>query len=94
MSNDEPAVVTVAVPLDDAVQLNHTDAPPELPAIAGSSVSFVAPTFVPVIVPLAPERAIALAKSSFPGAFATRATAVAGRTSSTAATTAAEIPRR
>ena len=68
VSKFEPAVVNVTVPVEGAAQRYQTDAPPELPAIEGSPVSFVAPTFEPVAVPDAPVTDCAFANMSFCGA--------------------------
>jgi hypothetical protein len=47
VSKSEPSVVIVADPVDGAVQLYQTEAPPTLPPWFGSPVSFVAPTLEP-----------------------------------------------
>jgi hypothetical protein len=54
VSKLEPEVLTVAVPELGAVHAYQIEAPPAFPAWLGSPVSFVAPTFDPVAVPLAP----------------------------------------
>jgi hypothetical protein len=51
-----------------AVHEYQTDLPPPFPAWFGSPASFVAPTFVPVALPLVPDRAVAATKASFAGA--------------------------
>src|SRR5438552_11216400 len=71
-----PAVETVTLPEDGAVQDHQTEAPPLLPAMAGSPASLVPPTFEPVTVtggvPLAVE---ALAYGSLTGPLDTAAPA-------------------
>src|SRR3954468_7786823 len=74
VSKEEPTVSTVTVPLEGAVQVNQTDAPPALPAWSGSPASLVAPALEPDALPEAPLSAWPEAKASFAGP-AARATA-------------------
>jgi hypothetical protein len=57
-------VSTRVEPEAGACQLYQTDLPPTLPAWFGSPGSFVAPTLVPLTIPLLPERTCAAAKAS------------------------------
>ncbi len=63
-----PTVSIVTDPPAVGVQAYQTEAPPALPAWAGSPVSLVAFTLVAVMVPVAPVRTWALAKASLAGA--------------------------
>src|SRR6266481_9797990 len=67
VSKSLPSVAKVTVIFAGAVHVYHTEAPPSLPAIVGSPVSFVAPTLLPFIDPLTPTATCALAKLSFAG---------------------------
>ena len=53
--------------LAGAVQRYHTECPPESPAWFGSPVSLVAPTLLPVTLPVLPLSDWPLAKASFTG---------------------------
>jgi hypothetical protein len=69
VSKELMAVEMVTVPEDGAVQLHHTDAPPELVEIMfGSPVSLVAPTLEPVTLTDEPLTSVALTNMSFTGA--------------------------
>ena len=68
MSNDDPSVLNVTVPLAGAVHVHHTvftDFGSNLSR--GSPLWRVAPRFDPVTLPLAPEIFVALTKLSFAG---------------------------
>ena len=67
MSKLLPNVSMVTEPLAGAVHRNHTDPPPGSPAWLGSPDCLVAPTLVPVSVPLGPLNTEAVAKVSFGG---------------------------
>src|SRR5436305_7473636 len=60
----------VVNPLDGAVQLHQTEAPPKLLAMRGSPNSRPAPTLLPVAVTVGPLKTMALPKLSFTGACA------------------------
>ena len=58
----------VTLPLAAGVHDHQTDRPPALPAWVGSPLSLVAPTLLPVRVPVAPLSTCAFAKASLAGA--------------------------
>jgi hypothetical protein len=65
VSNVEPAVSIVTEPVAGAVHANQIEWPPAFPAWLGSPGSFVMPTVVAVVEPLAPDSVVAFAKASF-----------------------------
>src|SRR5919109_2739039 len=67
VSNSLPHVSITALPVSGAVQLYQTECPPESGPWTGSPASRVAPSDVPVVVPIAPVSVIAAAKASFGG---------------------------
>src|SRR2546423_4068382 len=67
VSKLDPTVSIVAVPLAGAVQRYQIECPPALPTWLGSPASLVAPTLVPVRLPLEPLRSWAAAKLSLAG---------------------------
>ena len=69
MSKLLPAVVRLTLPLDEAVQVHHTDLPPALPATVGSPDCLVAFRLVPITLNDVPATTEAFAKVSFAGAF-------------------------
>src|ERR671922_46505 len=69
-SNGLPQFSKVAHPVDGAVHVYQTDAPPGLPAWLGSSGSFVASTLVPSAPSKRPTSCAACMRLSFAGAAA------------------------
>src|SRR5688572_7594912 len=61
-----PKVLRMVGPVSGAVQENQTEAPPELPAMAGSPVSLVAEKVLPLTRPHLPVRILGLAKLLLP----------------------------
>ena len=66
-SKSLPAVVKVYAPSAGAVHAYQTDSPTATPKRFGSPASAVAPTLLPLVEPLAPLIAKALAKLSLAG---------------------------